>query len=642
MPVLNQENSFKIVQSMTDDFDMSSVPDNWLGLLLEVTTPKGKSTKELHKNISKHLSTDSYIPYEHRDLLRSSMIWLYLYCMHNKSKLADNSIIKTSIYDGISDKVTLCPQGYHDRIERLILNLKQPESFDGLSSQYRFKIVEQVAMNDVEKNEDTVHRFNYFFTRASQLGIGVSAINSRDKYVVRDPQKTIDEKINLAIGKNYTFFGIALHIKNSIFVGLQQIGYVGTQESGYKGSFIGDALDLVRIYLDDIKPGNIYHYSSDGIIVDVNWKYIVLSILSNLLQRNYFHLTENDSLFLNKFKSYLNSEITEDDLLAYLSINFFVNNYDFISFINLMPCKEKTIKQKALRAYLRDKLYIIDLSDMLDMIKHFETYLVVELFRIIPEEYYKLKLNSTNFLVQILQVSPVDTWQVFFEQYNINDLVLLCVESSNLRFLLSRLSSDKSEYLLELLGHNNLMKLILVSKNLLIILPKIKATMRPELIENLIDCGIINILDHSLIDYIKILEFFDHEHQLKILDNLDKDIFNDKSFDKYMVINFVKVLDIRLLPVFFDIVGEEKIIRIFKTYYDLCSKLKDSDLSDDKKRIILLMPFAMTLDNRTSSVMKVINRVRCTLFSISIAEPLGYEHGYGAQISYARERFLQS
>ena len=240
----------------------------------------------LKKNVGK--SADYASKKELSDLLK--IIYQgYTSTEGNAFSSAIKKAIPAQIYEAQRDS---CPEGFHDRVGAVISGLTFTENMDGFLSQIRQGIVETTA----RQNTNEVHAYNRFFTVASTLGYGITALCKEDRHTGGVVDETIEAKLQEAFDRDYQPLNILYKLLDAIKGRMgDTYAYHGKDENGY---VMGD-YDKFNAFLNrgigkkEAEEETNYAALDEesALVTDMNWPLIKQGLLTTLCDKQYFKFT---------------------------------------------------------------------------------------------------------------------------------------------------------------------------------------------------------------------------------------------------------------------------------------------------------------------------------------------------------------
>jgi len=229
-----------------------------------------------------------------------------------------------------------CTEGFHNRINQIILSLGKKDSLDGFLEQFRCDIVEKIA----RQHTDEVHALNHFFLKAAPT-YAVPTINQDDPYVGAITDAVIRSALHHGFAEHYQFWGIFNSLYEQIRTGLiNRTMYEGPKKTGYANSDYDEMITFLHHYLPatEIVPADWLLMDDDYIVFDLNWPTIMYKLWQKLSDEGYFIYSEPEQqLFNYLFNPEVSAETLDDFLFltAQLSSNdLFTNDTQLKAFLN--------------------------------------------------------------------------------------------------------------------------------------------------------------------------------------------------------------------------------------------------------------------------------------------------------------------
>ena len=303
----------------------------------EILNLSRQEQENIHSDLLRHVGQNSY--YASKRLLIESLKELNKRIVHADVSQDKKVSAATRLIEGISN----CSQGFHNRINEVILSFSQQDGITEFLEQLRKEIVEKIA----RKHTDEVHAFNRFFILAEPYQ--VPAINKDDEYVGAIPDRVIHEKLQSGFNEYYRFWVIINSLNEKIRTGLVvNANYDGKKDQGYNN---GDYEKMFE-YLEQLigkceNPTEQWLIMSDEyLVVDLNWPNIMNQLWQKLNHEGFFSYPRKIELrlYTELFDPELPVNSIENLLFSIHSEELFSHWSQFISFLdesNWLPLDKK-------------------------------------------------------------------------------------------------------------------------------------------------------------------------------------------------------------------------------------------------------------------------------------------------------------
>lgn len=619
MPTLNPDKCYQYIDSSpssnTRGLTEDELPDNWLKILIEKVATIFTDQATLHDQIEKHIN--GYSKYKDWRYLKKSLHILYRFVNTIDFSNNANQIIKTTILEGLATGVDECIQGYHDRIERLLIGLDYPYSFAGLISEYRYQIVDKEAMKFstmLLKFTDDVHAHNYFFNVALQCGYGVRTINVNDPYNSGVSSEKVQTILKNSFDKHYTFFGILNYTKQSLKSRLAFYGYQGCQSSGYTGEIIGNICDLFKRFFNDLSLELLFVNDNKGSIVDVNWRFIEELLIENLVHSDYFYFNSQDreSLFDILSLQYSGFARENESIVPRRNFDdFFVNHLDFVNYLLFSDYISEDSKVKIIMEYLGNSKNTFSMDDLLFFIMSFEDPLMVKVFKRFGTEFFDVLSISKGDYIKLLQTIPLAIFVSFCTAFPSEKLRSILGDAEGLDLVFRSISKQRLMLYVACIPPYVSCSLVQSFFQLFLILRFLPETYKQILI-HLIDDNKFEAIGHDVHELFKVIQRITYQSQLYLISKLEHSVHKDKFHNPNIIMSMISALSPFLIPGFVRIIGNKQFIKAFGNYGRLQKRVQQFNLSIDQKQILYSLPECQILKehfpNKRTSVLRLFTR----------------------------------
>ncbi len=278
-PILNKEKLFELTPPLPiHSNDLSSLPQDWL-------TQLENRCREQISDLAQHCF-DHHIQ---QPLITESLQLIYCYLFgypHTLSNMPSESS-QTAVIAKLTEDITLCTEGFHNRLNDICFSFTTPRSLSELLYQVRVHLVKILGAKT-----GSVHTANQFTKVAAAIGLGIKANFDDDPY----PGYLSDEAIKRILTNEFEQQCVPFHLPfllSEYLRGLlQEVGYVGLnkEETGYKYGITEKIMEQIKCYLPEALIGweAIFIIDENSAICDLNWHYIRHCFFSTLIETHYF------------------------------------------------------------------------------------------------------------------------------------------------------------------------------------------------------------------------------------------------------------------------------------------------------------------------------------------------------------------
>ncbi|OGT30374.1 MAG: hypothetical protein A3E87_01430 [Gammaproteobacteria bacterium RIFCSPHIGHO2_12_FULL_35_23] len=287
---INSKKCFLLGKRKLSEIALASIehhfPDSW------VTNFCKLFPAAIQTELVRHLGPDA--TYCKKEALKSKLKIIYARLLGlfdtelGKLSVDEKEAIKTKI----TDSITECTPGFHNRVNFIALGFSISRTLTDLLYDIRFGIVEATVYGAIPRGSIDVHVHNNFFTIASEL-YGIYPINREDVYSGEVSSVVIRATLKSEFESKYVphiLFDSLIERMTNI---LSRVGYTGKKKPGFYthdqySKFI-DTLEM--IFEIRLNPEEIFCTNGDGNVIDLNWTAIKKQLLCKLILEKYFFIT---------------------------------------------------------------------------------------------------------------------------------------------------------------------------------------------------------------------------------------------------------------------------------------------------------------------------------------------------------------
>jgi len=336
MPQINHNKGYEQIPLRVKLSEDIEIPDNWLNKLanfikqyLDLEAEQKQEISKLMDNLNRHAGPDS--AYQLKDQLHESLKIIYQTFVDPASSSDQKITLALKLQEGLPN----CTEGFHGRVNELVISLFEPENLNELLVSMRQGIVSKAAA----AMTDEVHAYNRFFVIALVMGYGVRPLNPFDKYIGNIPVETIQDILIEIFTKEYTFFSVLNFLREQLTEIFRKKGYIGRLTDGYGFADyqkFGDTLTKFFAVAND--PEQLFIFDDDYKIIDININWCD-ALIKIFIQEKYFILSPAEEKQIDSLLNLNNKFISRD------SLSLFQGPEDFIHALNFF--KEWPADKKA-------------------------------------------------------------------------------------------------------------------------------------------------------------------------------------------------------------------------------------------------------------------------------------------------------
>lgn len=294
MPRINPEKCYILPPLAPSEVAPTSLNIDALAILLARFS--SQTSSYIKNRLNEFVGPEGRYPHKAQLIESLHVIIVYL----GKEDVDDNQrrLIAYKLLEGLD----FCSDGYHGRVNSILLGLTRPHSINELLERIRYSLVDNVA----RACTDEVHLHNSFFLGAAALGYGVRPINRQDSYV-----RTLTMREAASINEAFTKKYHALSILNDLQVNIEgelraYFDYQGRKnidapyEVGQISAIVGFINTILRTSLTEeqvfIREEN--SAADCEVPTDINWSVIQNNLWKTLRDQYYITFSaEEEQLF---------------------------------------------------------------------------------------------------------------------------------------------------------------------------------------------------------------------------------------------------------------------------------------------------------------------------------------------------------
>ncbi len=187
-----------------------------------------------------------------------------------------------AISEKIIEGAYTCPEGFHNRINQIVLSLGKNDSLNGFLEQFRIEIVEKIA----GRHTNEIHAVNRFYVQAASP-YAIPVLNKSDTYRGEISDANILDYLKEGFSELYQFWGIlnSLHeqMRNAL---TNATVYEGQKLAGYTHGEYEDMIIILSRYLP--QDWTWLLMNDADIVVDLNWPIIMYQVWQTFTKEGYF------------------------------------------------------------------------------------------------------------------------------------------------------------------------------------------------------------------------------------------------------------------------------------------------------------------------------------------------------------------
>lgn len=411
MPELNMEKCYHLPAQLLEPLEISSLPEDWLSLLIAQIQPDVTNQKHLLDYYTRQIAPT----YTHYLELTKNLQIIFIYASSTNA----NPLIVTQMPKEPDE--LHCTAGFHNRVQYVLQLLHSPLTFDELTALYRKDIVDRAA----RKFTHDIHTHNLYFVIARNTGFGVLSINEQDAYLYTDHEEIIYDNILLSFKSEYTFFKILTDCYQRIKSKAEDFGYLGNKSDsgGYTYDEYNKICDFMRRIFPSLNLTNCLVLTSESVVIDINWFYIKQLLLHELIKKEYFILSPKETSVLFDCDTSLSKVQEEEDSKEAIlhQIKIFINSF----LIRNVTDNESFHLYQEMFSYIKyffeiDDPEIYNNIDYLSLSTHVKTKYQID---------FLLKNSPPESHLEIISTLNQDAIELYI--LNIYDLTNLIVDSSD-------------------------------------------------------------------------------------------------------------------------------------------------------------------------------------------------------------------
>ncbi len=411
MPELNTHKCYSIPARLLEPLEISSLPENWLSLLIAQIQPDVTNQKHLLDYYTRQISPT----YTHYLELTKNLQIIFIYA----NTASANPLILTQMPKETDE--LHCTAGFHNRVQYVLQLLHSPISFDELTALYRKDIVDRAARSLT----DDIHTHNLYFIIARNTGFGVLSINEQDAYLYTDNEEIIYNHILRYFESEYTFFKILTDCYHRIKSKAEDFGYLGSKSDsgGYTYDEYNKICDFMKQIFPSLNLTNCLVLTSESVVIDINWFYIKQLLLHELIKKEYFILSPKETSVLFDCETALSKLHAEDSSkeLRLHQINVYINSF----LINAVVDNNIFSLYQEIFSYIK---YFFEVSDR-EIYNNIDYLSLATQVKTKYQIDFLLKYSSPESHLEIINTLNQDAIELYI--LNIYDLTTLIVDSSD-------------------------------------------------------------------------------------------------------------------------------------------------------------------------------------------------------------------
>jgi hypothetical protein len=363
MPGINPEKCYVQKPEKMHVEESLNMPVNWFVLLVNI----------IADDILKLNSYDKIVFFSHLDerigsgstySLKKQLLESIAVILSALTKSETSVDKKLAIATKLSDGVSQCTPGFHNRVNEVVTSLTIPDDFDALLAVQRKSIVSNaasLALSELNQSgkinkASEIHTYNRYFTIACGDGYGVRALNDNDWYHGQLHDEKIQGDLQAAFVNKFTLF----HVLNGLLEQIAEIvksrGYSGTKQDGYEyaefSKFDNEFFaSYIYISTDDLFVTKNAE-NATPVITDINWKNVRLALLRKLQTEKYFIFDCQEEMLLDVL--FNNAEPTENTSGAIKAL--ISNHEELMQALIFMNCHFPDKMEVLVSEYLKGKV----------------------------------------------------------------------------------------------------------------------------------------------------------------------------------------------------------------------------------------------------------------------------------------------
>jgi hypothetical protein len=293
-PILNRDKLFELAPPSaipSNDLLSLSLPNDWL---TQLENRCREQISDLAKDcFDRHIKAQPILT----EALQR--IYCYLFGYPGASSNIPSESSQMAVIVKLTEDITSCTDGFHNRLNEIGFSLKTPRSLSELLYQIRANFVKNLGAKTL-----SVHTANQFTKVAAAMGLGIKANFENDPNSGYLSDEVIKGSLTDEFESQYVPFHLPFLLSEYLSGLLQEIGYSGLQENGYSVGVAEKISNKIKCYLT--KKFNPMDWQAffiidtneedefDIVIRDLDWNFIRHCFFSTLIENGYFIQVPSD------------------------------------------------------------------------------------------------------------------------------------------------------------------------------------------------------------------------------------------------------------------------------------------------------------------------------------------------------------